>query len=306
MDMQTDIQHMRRFNRFYTGHLGLLGRSILGGPLGLGQARVLFEIGADPDCLAVELAARLNMDKGYLSRMLSGLERHGLVERTRRDADRRGRSLRLTKPGQALLADLEGRSNQQAKDLLSGLEEPARRAALAAMDTLEGALSAARADERPCLREPEPGDLGYVVESHGRLYQQEYGFGGTFEHYVVLGLAEFLQADPDQRRLFVAAKGGRPVGTVAVMPRPEGLAQLRWFLVEPECRNHGTGRELLATALDFARQRGFQGCYLWTVTQIDPARHLYESLGFAPIETKPGSMGGVAVTEERWSLTFPA
>ena len=305
--MDNQILRLRRFNRFYTGLLGLLNRHILGGPLGLAQARVLYEIGADPGCRAAELAERLGMDKGALSRMLAGFADKGLVERATRDTDRRSSSLRLTGTGRILLSELEARSNEQAGSLLDALPEPSRRQVLAAMDTLEDALSPdAEACPRPVLRPPKPGDLGHIVESHGRIYQREYGFDLSFEGYVIHGLHEFLAADPKQRLLMVAEHRGRPVGSIALMPRPgepgAKLGQLRWFLVEPECRGQGTGRELLRAAVDFARRRGYGRLYLWTLGMLDAARGLYRSEGFTLAETRPGSMGGRPMDEERWDL----
>ena len=303
--MDKDVLRLRRFNRFYTGFLGLLGRDILGGPLSLGQARLLYEIGRDPDCRAAELADRLRMDKGYLSRMLAGLTAKGLMARKQRASDRRSASLRLTAQGRDLLAELETRSNAQARSILSALAEPARRSCLAAMNTLEAALrSGPDAPPEPHLREHGPGDLGYVVESHGRLYHQEYGFDAGFEGYVIDGLHEFLRADPEDRLLLVAEAGARPVGTVGVMPRPDGPWQVRWFLVEPEYRSQGLGRTLFCAAMDFARGQGAPGLHLWTLDMLAPARRLYQSLGFTLAETKPGSMGGLPMTEERWELAF--
>lgn len=147
-----------------------------------------------------------------------------------------------------------------------------------------------------------PGDLGYVVYLHGILYPE---WGYTFEGYVAESVAEFaLGYDPQKDGLWVAERDGRIAGTIGVIGRPAGEAQLRWLLVHPEYRGQGLGRRLLQEALAFCRERGFRNAYLWTVDGLEPAGHLYRSLGFRVTERKTHAIWGQVRTELRYDLAL--
>lgn len=151
-----------------------------------------------------------------------------------------------------------------------------------------------------------PGDMGYVIALHGVLYAEEYGFDHGFEAYVAETMAEFGRlARPGLDRLWIAEQNGQIVGSIAILGRQGGVAQLRWFLLDPRARGHGLGRRLVREALDFCRAAGYQSVYLWTVTGLDAAAHLYLAAGFQKIETKPPeTLWGVDLSEERYDLTL--
>jgi ribosomal protein S18 acetylase RimI-like enzyme len=149
-----------------------------------------------------------------------------------------------------------------------------------------------------------PGDLGAIVHLHGTVYAKEYGFDPTFEAYVAGPLAEFVRAGTDRDRLWVAERGGRVVGCVAIVSAGPGTAQLRWFLVEPSARGAGLGKQLLRTALDFSRECGYGKVILWTVRALEAAAHLYRSAGFRKVEEKPGRRWGADVVEEKYELVL--
>jgi GNAT superfamily N-acetyltransferase len=145
-----------------------------------------------------------------------------------------------------------------------------------------------------------------VVRLHGVVYGRENGFDATFEAYVAAPLAEFVLAASPRERLWLAERGGDLVGCVAVIAAPAGAAQLRWFLVDPSARGGGLGRALLAEALSFARNAGYRGVMLWTVSSLAAAAHLYRSAGFRLAEQRPGRRWGVDVVEQRYELTLPS
>jgi predicted N-acetyltransferase YhbS len=120
------------------------------------------------------------------------------------------------------------------------------------------------ANNRPAVRhELRPGDLGRVVEQHGALYAAEYGFDRTFEAYAAETLAEFGRTmQPDRDRLWVAEMNGRLVGSIGIIGRDGGAAQLRWLLVAPEARGHGLGGRLISASLTFCREAGYGCVYL--------------------------------------------
>ena len=149
-----------------------------------------------------------------------------------------------------------------------------------------------------------PGDMGRVIAMHGVLYAEEYGFDHGFEAYVAETVAELGRlVRPGLDRLWVAEWDGRLVGSIAILGRADGAAQLRWFLVHPEARGSGLGRRLIADALAFCRTAGYRSVYLWTVTGLDAAARLYVAAGFRRTETKPpATLWGVQLAEERYDL----
>ncbi len=148
-----------------------------------------------------------------------------------------------------------------------------------------------------------PGDMGSVVSLHGILYSREYGYDHTFEAYVAAGTAEFaLSFDPQKDRLWIAEAEGKTVGSIAIVRRPESEAQLRWFLIHPDWRGIGLGRILLTEALQFCKECGYKAVFLWTVSYLAAATHLYKSAGFVKIEEKTSRLWGHTVTEERYVL----
>jgi ribosomal protein S18 acetylase RimI-like enzyme len=149
-----------------------------------------------------------------------------------------------------------------------------------------------------------PGDLGAVVGLHGTVYAREHGFDVTFEAYVAGPLAEFVRRGTDRDRLWVAERGGRLIGCVAIVGTSEAEAQLRWFLVDPSARGLGLGKALLREALAFCRERGYRSVFLWTVSALTAAAHLYRSAGFRKVEERPGTLWGVEVVEEKYALAL--
>jgi GNAT superfamily N-acetyltransferase len=145
-----------------------------------------------------------------------------------------------------------------------------------------------------------PGDLGAVVRLHGLLYAKEYGFDLTFEVYVAGPLAEFAQRHSPREQIWLAESGDRLVGVVGIVTASDELAQLRWFLVDPESRGHGLGTALLRQAVDFAETCGYGAITLWTVSALAAASRVYRDAGFQRVEERPGRRWGVDVVEERY------
>lgn len=149
-----------------------------------------------------------------------------------------------------------------------------------------------------------PGDIGTVIRLHGTVYAREHGFDHTFEAYVAGPLAAFARAGSDRERLWLAEREGRIVGCVAIVAASPTVAQLRWFLVDPDARGAGLGRRLLDEAIAFSRARDYESIVLWTVSALEAAAHLYRATGFRKVEEKPGRMWGVDVVEERYELAL--
>lgn len=153
--------------------------------------------------------------------------------------------------------------------------------------------------------EIRPGDLGRIISLHGTLYAREYALDYTFEGYVAAGLGQFAKTyDERQDRLWVAEEGEQLVGSIAIAGRPDQTAQLRWFLVHPEARGSGLGRKLLGEAVEFCRARGFRSVFLWTISELKAAAHLYREAGFQLTEQKAHTLWGGPRVEERYDLVL--
>lgn len=145
-----------------------------------------------------------------------------------------------------------------------------------------------------------PGDIGAIVRLHGVVYAREYGFDPTFEAYVAGPLAQFVLDRTGRDRLWLAERGGELVGCVAIVGASATEAQLRWYLVDPAARGAGLGKRLLREAVDFAEGRGYQSIFLWTVSALEAAAHLYRAAGFVKVESTPAKRWGVEVVEEKY------
>jgi N-acetylglutamate synthase-like GNAT family acetyltransferase len=152
----------------------------------------------------------------------------------------------------------------------------------------------------------KPGDLGRIVSMHGLVYAREYGFDRTFEAYVAGPLAQCVLSASGRDRIWLAEREGRLVGSVAVVAASPLAAQLRWFLVEPAERGQGIGRALLRAAVAFGEEYGYESIFLWTVSALATAAHLYQAFGFRRVESAPARRWGVDVVEEKYELALPS
>ncbi len=304
------IDAVRRFNRFYTQRIGVLRERLLDSPYPLTHGRVLYELAHWPvrgeAPTATALAARLALDEGYLSRILRGFEQRGLVRKRRSAVDARQKALSLTPRGGRELARLDARSQQEAAALLAQLSPAQQARLIEAMQTLGRLLGAPPGvDPRPhfLLREPRPGDLGWVVHRHGALYAQEYGYDERFEALVAEIVAHFVKhLDPERERCWIAERGGENVGSVFLVRQTTRVAKLRLFLVEPHARGLGLGRQLIASTVRFAREAGYRKITLWTQSDLDAARHLYAEAGFRRVGRQTHESFGKSLVAETWEL----
>jgi GNAT superfamily N-acetyltransferase len=153
------------------------------------------------------------------------------------------------------------------------------------------------------LRPPLPGDLGWVIQNHGKLYAQEYGWGEDFETLVAGIVADYArQHDPKRERCWIAEMDGENVGSVFVVKKSETEAKLRLFLVAPKARGLGLGKQLVDEAIIFARQAGYHKMVLWTNSLLNTARHIYEKAGFRLVESEPNRNFGQDLVSETWEL----
>jgi DNA-binding MarR family transcriptional regulator/GNAT superfamily N-acetyltransferase len=295
---------VRAFNRFYTNAIGLLHGKYLDTPYSLTEGRLLFELGQGTP--VSELRRLLDIDAGYLSRILSRFEADGLVTRQRSKDDARRQLITLTEAGQATRNLLDARSAEQMSGLLASLGDEDTARLLDAMRVITVVLSAAPRQRAVVLRPPEPGDMGWVVQQHGARYAEEYGWDATFEALVARIVADFVEhGEPATDAAWIAEVDGQRAGCVFCVRDDENTARLRLLLVEPWARGLGIGSRLVDEVLRFARRAGYKQVTLWTNDVLVSARKIYQAAGFTLVSEEPHrAFGKDDLVSQDWSLTL--
>jgi DNA-binding MarR family transcriptional regulator/N-acetylglutamate synthase-like GNAT family acetyltransferase len=298
------IAAVRRFNRFFTQRLGVLREGLLDSPFSLTEVRLLYELAHRELPTASELARELGLDAGYLSRLLRRFERRGLVARQASPDDARRNLLRLTERGREVFAPLDRRARDEVAALLAELPASEQDRLVAAMGRIERLLAGREVPRQPYLLRPhQSGDMGWVVQRHGILYAEEYGWDERFEALVAGIVARFIERfDPRRERCWIAEQEGEPVGCVFLVQRAKSVAQLRLLLVEPRARGQGLGGRLVDECVRFARRAGYSKMMLWTNDVLHSARRLYEAAGFQLVREGPHESFGKRLTEQVWEL----
>jgi DNA-binding MarR family transcriptional regulator/N-acetylglutamate synthase-like GNAT family acetyltransferase len=303
-NLHEDVALFRRFNRFYTKQIGLLTQGLLKTRFPLIQARVLYELAQQDQTTASALVDKLNIDPGYLSRILSTFEKEGLLRKNRSTSDSRQRILKLTTQGKKSFAELDERSRRVAEEMLLGLVEEDRHRLLQAMQTIETILDTELKPPTPYLLRPHrPGDIGWIIHRHGVVYAEEYGFDETFEALVAEILAQFIRKhDPKRECLWIAEQEGERIGSVMIVDAGDQVAQLRLLLVEPKARGQTVGMRLIDECINFSRRNRYRKIKLWTQSNLLEARHLYAKAGFARVSESSHKSFGQDLIAEFWEM----
>jgi DNA-binding MarR family transcriptional regulator/N-acetylglutamate synthase-like GNAT family acetyltransferase len=296
------VAAIRSFNRFYTRQVGVLERHLMGSPFSLTEARVINELAQRPDRTAGEIGATLGLDAGYLSRMLQGFVSGGLVAKKPSPQDRRQHHLALTAKGRAAASKLAHAADAEAAKMLAPLSAADTSRLVAAMATIQRLLRGVPA-AGATLRAPLPGDMGFVVQSHGALYAAEYGYDSSFEALVAEIVADFIKSfDASRERCWIAELDGRPVGSVFLVKASDDVAKLRLMLIDPAARGKGLGARLIDETIAIARHCGYRRIMLWTQSNLTAARKLYQNAGFTLTGSEPHRSFGQDLVGETWEL----
>jgi len=310
-DGKGDAAAVRRFNRFYTRQIGVLRKTFLDSPYSLGEARVLYEIASGRSSTASEIGRALDLDAGYLSRVLRNFEKRGLLRRKVSARDARQSDLTLTARGRAAYAPLERRSQHDTGAMLGKLTAAEQARLIAAMRTIETLLGGASPKKTPhaapqpgyILRAPRPGDFGWVVKRNAELYAQEYQWQEPFEGVCAQIVADFANKfDAKRERCWIAEMNGENVGCIFLAKDSATVARIRLLLVDPKARGLGLGARLVDECLRFARRAGYKKVTLWTHSVLTAARHIYEKAGFRLMRSEPHKDWGPPVISEHWDL----
>ena len=293
---------VRGFNRFYTNVIGLLRGKYLDTAYSLTEARLLFELAQRDASEVSDLRRMVDIDPGYLSRILTRFESDGLIARQRSAADARRQIIRLTSSGRAVVAGLDARSAAQTRDMLAGLRDDDRRRLLEAMHAITEALTGSPRPRGYLLRAPRPGDMGWVVQRNGAVYAEEFGWDSSYEALVARIVADYVDhRDPDAEAAWIAEVDGAPAGCVFCVRENATTARLRLLLVEPWARGLGIGVRLVEEVLRFARQAGYSHITLWTNDVLADARRIYQRAGFTLDSEDRHHRFGHDLTSQNWS-----
>ena len=307
-DLSSRIETVRRFNRSYTRAIGVLQEAWLNGPFSLTEARVLYELAYRESPTATLVRQNLDLDAGYVSRMLSDFEKHGLVEKKPSEDDGRQSLLALTDRGREQFAPMETRTNEQVGAMLEKLPENEQRQLIGAMHTIEKIMLPSQKPESGAsylIRPHQVGDMGWIVHRQGVLYSQEYGYNEEYEALCAEIVATFIQNyDGKRERCWIAEKDGEVVGSLFVVAKSKTIAKLRLLYVEPAARGLGIGSRLVSECVRFARQAGYRKMVLWTQSELDAARHIYKKAGFRVVEKKKHHSFGKDLVAEVWELSL--
>lgn len=301
------IDAIRDFNRFYTGHLGLLGRGYLDAGMTLTEARVLYEIGARGELAASDLTRDLHLDPAYLSRILKKFRYAGLIE-TRADAeDKRSRVITPTAAGMAAFESIGELSRRQLAAMMTPLGPAQRGELAAAYASLRRLLDPSAAASPAIIRQHRPGDLGWIVQSQAEFYTSAFGWNDQFEALVAEVAGNFLKKfNPARERCWIAERDGVRVGSVLVADGGGDVARLRLLYVDDAARGSGLGRMLVEQCIAFSRQAGYRQLTLWTNDILDAARAIYERQGFRLVSEEKHTKFGPELTGQTWTLELAA
>ena len=306
---QSQIASVRRFNRFYTREVGVLRKNFLDTPWSFAEMRVLFEIANGKDITAAAIGKALDLDAAYLSRLLQTFDKAGLITRTRSKWDARVSYLRLSAKGRRQFTAANERQLASTTAMLERLKTTDRASLVSAMKAIETLLTG-EPETKPeiVLRDPGPGDLGWMVQRNGELYFEEYGWQGPFEGMCAQIVSDFVaNFDPKLEKCWIADMGGERVGCIMLVKdnpkaKKADVARIRLLLLDPKARGMGLGRRLVEECITFSRVKGYRRVTLWTHKELTAARAIYAKLGFVKTGEESHDDWVGRATSEFWDL----
>ncbi len=271
------VAQVRRFNRTVTQRIGVLDENFLASDRSLGQNRLLWEIGAD-GCDIRSLRARLDLDSGYVSRLLRALEAGGLIAIEQSVADGRVRTARLTVAGRRELDALDRRSDDAASAILKPLTARQRDRLVAAMEEVERLMIASTVEVREC--DPRDADARFCLQTYYSELAVRFR-GGYDPARSPIADAEMT---PPAGLLLVASLHGEPVGCGALIFYPDNVGLVKRMWVARAVRGLGLGRRMLAELEARGRANGVRLMRLETKDELTEAVRMYRSSGYREVD----------------------
>ena len=271
------VAQVRRFNRTVTQRIGVLDENFLASDRSLGQNRLLWEIGAD-GCDIRSLRARLDLDSGYVSRLLRALEAGGLIAIEQSAADGRVRTARLTAAGRREVDALDRRSDDAASAILKPLTARQRDRLVAAMEEVERLLIASTVEVREC--DPRDADARFCLQTYYSELAVRFRDGYDSARSPIAD----AEMTPPAGLLLVASLHGEPVGCGALIFYPDNVGLVKRMWVARAVRGLGLGRRMLAELEARGRANGVRLMRLETKDELTEAVQMYRSSGYREVD----------------------
>ncbi|OUR77199.1 MarR family transcriptional regulator [Alphaproteobacteria bacterium 46_93_T64] len=305
-NIKNNVEAVRAFTRFYTKKAGVLNELLLESNFGLTEARILYELQTKDQTTAKNLGQELDLDPAYISRVLKKFEKSGLIARKPSSLDRRKQVIFLSDQGKREYKVLDDKSTQLFHDLISELDTENQGKLLSAMNEIRSLLEDDKSSSSSYLLRPHrPGDMGWIIQAHGRTYAEEYGWDETFEAMVAKIAAAFIENfDVKSDCCWIAEKSGQAIGSAVVVREDRETAKLRLVIVDPKARGLGVGVRLVEECINFSRRAGYLKMILWTNDNLYAAIAVYKKLGFKLIRQKPHHSFGKDLVGQIWQLDF--
>lgn len=306
--MKNISAEIRQFNRYYTNHLDILNQYYLNSNYSLTEVRIIYEINEIKNITAQQIGETLHLDKGYLSKVLKRLTEDGVIEKYSSLTDKRAFTIKLTSSGRKLLKTLNGIADQQAKLEVQSLSGAEQEKLVDAMGTIKKLLDSKSTEKIAALDisyryDLRPGDIGYIIYLHSKIYDQESNFSNEFESYVIKTFYDFLENySPEKDRLWMAEYNSKIIGCIAIVHQSEKEAQLRWFLSDPSFRGLGIGKKLLNDAISFCIEKKYKNVFLLTTDQQESALRMYQAAGFKLTRSEKVHQWGTIFRDQRYDL----
>lgn len=303
--MDDTILKIRSFNRFYASHIDILNQRYLESDYSLTEVRILYEIDQSKTITAQKITEILNLDKGYLSRILKRFLKEHLIVKVASTEDKRASNIMLTASANELLKSLTIKVDEKIKQKTDQMNFSEKDLLTNSMQTVKQLLTENQltADDITYRNELNSGDIGYIIYLHGHIYANESDFSKDFEKYVIKTFYDFLENySPENDHIWIAEYNNKIVGCIAIQHQPKNEAQLRWFLLDPAFRGLGIGKRLLTDALNFCNERNYKNIFLLTTSTQNKALEMYKMAGFKLTESEELHQWGKTFQHERYDL----
>lgn len=275
---EDQVRRVRKFNRTVSQRIGALNHNFLNRARPLGEARLLFEIGRD-GAEVRGLRARLELDSGYVSRLLRSLEHQELMKVKPAASDGRVRRVTLTRKGLRELAELDRRSDAFAKSLLAPLTTAQRDRLIAAMTEVERLMRVSAVQIK--AEAPDSADAQFCLERYFRELAERFKTG--FDPAKSIS-ADTYELTPPAGAFVIARLGGQPIGCGALKVKDRSVGEIKRMWVGTDARGLGVGRRILETLETLAREFGLKTLRLETNRTLKEAQALYRKCGYFEVE----------------------
>lgn len=306
--LEARIERIRQFGRMYMHSIGALAENIFGSPYSLAEVRVLNELAFSKSTTASVLCRDLRMDGGYISRILQGFERNGLITKERSKSDGRQRTISLTRKGRKVANGVLNEARRKVLEMLESVSVEDQIRMVRAMDTIDSIINGkekttAIEGKHWKLRAHRVGDMGMIIHSHATEFAKDYGWNEEFEALVAEKTAEFIRNyDSLRERCWIAEMGNKIVGSLCLIKVKEEIAELRLLFVASEARNLGIGKSMLGEAIRFARHAGYKKLTMWTESIHGHAQDMFEDAGLKIVREVRHRRFGRDLMGQHWEM----